>query len=134
MPEFLLDPVTGDLDISKGIQTIQLPDQEAAQRLKLALDLNLGEFFANKNHGLPYIKNPEETYNQNIRFMLGDKFPDSERFVYNTITDYIEGLSFIRSVTATYTFNRKTRVMDYKPVCIYQDGTTIEFQPFIIEI
>lgn len=130
MADFYLDPVTGDLDITNGIILVPNEAQEAAQRVKLAFGVNLGEFFANKTFGLPYLEIPGEDVGTNIRYMLGDKFPDTPRFVYETLSDYLNSLPFILSSTTSFEFNRKTRVFTFSYTAIVESGAEIVFPPF----
>lgn len=129
MTDFKLNPLTGDLDITNGISLVTGQD-EAAQRVNLALGLNLGEWFANIDQGLPWIRNNNEDFAGSIRFMLGDKFPDSAQFITFTLDDYLSRQSFIESVSSSYTFNPSTRVYTYTVNIIGIDGVTITIKPF----
>jgi len=130
MADFQLDELTGDLIIDGGMKLITNPAQEARQWLEQGLAINLGEWFADVTAGLPYIKNPKEDLPSNIRYFLGDKFPDSPRFITNTLDKYINDQPFISSGTSEYTFNNRTRVYTYNFTGVLVDGTPITFRPF----
>ena len=100
MTDFKRDPLTGDIDISEGLQLVR-EGEEAAQRISLALDLNLGEWFLNINFGLPWIKNTDESFPETIQYMLGNKRSDIKSFIDTTLTRYLESQDIVRSVTYT---------------------------------
>lgn len=129
MTDFKLDPLTGDLDVSEGVQLVR-QGEDAAQRVSLALGLNLGEWFANIFSGLPFIRNNDEDFSESIRFMLGDKFSDSPGFITSTLTKYLENQTFIKSVTATSEFDNRTRKYTYTADIIGVDGVEITITPF----
>jgi hypothetical protein len=115
--DFLLSPLTGDLDFgennSKGLQLTPDSRTEAEQRLAQALSLNITEWFADITAGLPYIKNPNETLAENLRYFLGDKSPNAPQYVKATLDKYILDLPFISRLTSSYTFDEVARVFVY---------------------
>jgi hypothetical protein len=134
MADFKLDPITGDLSVSGGLTLITSFSEEARQRLQLALGLNLGEWFLQASYGLPWLENPDEDFATSIRYMLGDKFPDSPRFIASTLDKYIKSLSYVNSMTSSYTFDRATREFTYTPLVKIQDGSTLTLTPFQVNL
>lgn len=138
MAEFILDPLTGDLDFgvnnSKGLQMHNDGALEAAQRVNQAISLNIAEWFADVLKGLPYIKNPEESVAQNLRYFFGNKSPNTPIFISNSLTKYIRDLDFVTSVTATYTFDNRSRVFTYSPLIKIQNGSTLTFPSLDINL
>ena len=133
MADFKLNS-EGDLDIEGGLTVVTSYSEEAAQRLKLAIGLNLGEWFADGTFGLPWLESTDEDFSGSIRYILGDKFPDTQRFVAKVLDDYIEQQEYITSVTSTYEFNPDTRVYTYTPTCTLMDGGTLSLTPFQTEL
>lgn len=131
MAEFILDPLTGDLDLgidnAKGLQIHVDPALEAAQRVSQALGINIAEWFADITKGLPYMRNKEENIAQNLQYLFGDKSSTTPVFVYNTLTSYIRDLPFVTSVSAEYTFDDSSREFRYIPQIIIQNGEEISF-------
>lgn len=126
MTDFLLDEF-GDLKVDGGMELVTDYALEAKQRLAQGLEINYGEWFADITAGLPYIENPNEDLPTNIRYFLGDKFPDSAAFITNTYDDYIKSLPFILKLESSYTFDRQTRVYRYIPIATLKDGEVITF-------
>lgn len=135
--DFLLDHLTGDLDFgednSLGLQLTSDYKTEAEQRLAQALSLNLTEWFADITAGLPYIKNPNESLEQNIRYFLGDKSPNAAQFVKSTLDKYILDLPFITSLSSEYNFNESSRVFTYKYSAVV-NGVEINFPSISLNI
>ena len=77
MKDLLLDWSTKDLDIEGGLK-LTTTKQSHYQSILLGLSLNLGEFFTHTNYGLPWLKNPDLNLGTNIRYFLGNEFPDPE--------------------------------------------------------
>ena len=136
--DFIIDPLTGDLDFgednSKGLQIHVDPALEAAQRVNQAISLNIAEWFADVTKGLPYIRNPEESVAENLRYFFGSKSPNAPIFIYNSLTKYIRELDFVSSVTATYTFDNRTRIFTYSPQIKILDGTELTFPSLDINL
>ncbi len=132
MTDFKRDPLTGDIDISEGLQLVR-EGEEAAQRISLALDLNLGEWFLNINFGLPWIKNIDESFPETIQYMLGNKRSDIKSFIDTTLTRYLESQDIVRSVTYTSEIQESDRVYSYSPKIITQEGESITLTPFEIQ-
>ena len=135
--DFLLSPLTGDLDFgennSKGLQLTPDYRTEAEQRLAQALSLNKTEWFVDIDAGLPYIKNPNETLAENLRYFLGDKFPNAPQYVKATLDKYILDLPFISRLTSSYTFDEVNRefVYNYSAVA---NGEEINFPSITLNI
>lgn len=131
MSDFKLDPLTGDLDFginnSKGLQLHDDFGEEAAQRINQAISLNIAEWFADTRKGLPYIRNMEEGIAQNLRYFFGDKSPNTPRFVFVTMNKYIKDLPFVDSITSSFDYDNKTRILRYSPNIKITDGTTLSF-------
>lgn len=135
--DFLLDPLTGDLDFgvdnSLGLQLTPDYRTEAEQRLAQALSLNITEWFADITAGLPYIYNPEETLEENLRYFLGDKSPNAAQFVRATLDKYILDLPFITSLKSDYQFNVSSRVFTYTYSAV-ANGVEINFPSITLNI
>lgn len=134
MADFKLDPLTGDLDISDGLVLTPSLEQEAQQRINIALGLNLGEFFSHVNYGLPWIKNDVEDFGKSIRYYLGDKFPDPEFYMKKSLDRYLRSLPFIKSLTSRFEFDRSTREFKYFYTGTLQSGEEVTFPPFIEQL
>lgn len=130
MPDFKLDPATGDLDISNGLQLTTSYEEESRQRLNLAIGINLGEWFAAANTGLPWLLNNQEDFSKTIRYILGDKLPDNPTFIVTTLDSYIKDLSYIQNASSTYTFDRDTRKFTYTVSAQLLEGGTITLPTF----
>ncbi len=128
--DFLLDPETGDLDFTNGLQFAS-PSQEAAQRIDLAINLNLGEFFSHINYGLPWIRNSEEDLPSNIRYFLGENFPDPQSYLKNELDKYIRGLPIVDTLESSYSMNPHTRVFSYEYTVVTVEGEEINFPPYL---
>lgn len=135
--DFLLDPLTGDLDFgvdnSLGLQLTPDYRTEAEQRLAQALSLNITEWFADITAGLPYIYNPDETLEENLRYFLGDKSPNAAQFVRATLDKYILDLPFITSLKSDYQFNVSSRVFTYTYSAV-ANGVEIKFPSITLNI
>lgn len=135
--DFLLDPLTGDLDFgednSAGLQLTPDYKTEVEQRLAQALGLNLTEWFVDITAGLPYIKNPKESLEQNIRYFLGDKSPNAAQFIKSSLDKYILDLPFVKSLTSDYKFDESSRVFTYS-YSVVADGVDINFPSITLNI
>ena len=130
MADYKLDPLTGDLVVDGGMKLTEDQAEEAAQRVSLALGLNLGEWFADVTKGLPYIENKDEGFSESIRWMLGDKFPNTPDFIHSTLTKYLEDQEFIRSVEASSEFDSRNRIFRYTANIVGENGVEITIAPF----
>lgn len=130
MMDFLLDPETGDLDFTNGLQFASEP-QEAAQRIDLAINLNLGEFFSHVNYGLPWIRNSEEGLPTNIRYFLGEDFPDPQSYLKNELDKYIRNLPIVDTLESSYSMDMYTREFSYEYKVITVTGEEINFPPYL---
>jgi hypothetical protein len=133
MTDFKLDPITRDLVVEGGMELVRDGD-EAAQRVSLAVGLNLGEWFLNINLGLPWIKNNTEGLPESIQYMLGNRRSDISTFIDNTITDYLKSQDFIRSVTYTSNYSTQERLYQYTANIITEEGEEITLIPFQTQI
>lgn len=134
MVDFILSPLTGDLDFgdnnSTGLQLHIDEREEAAQRLRQALALNLAEWFVNVNLGLPFIKNNEEGIGLGLRYFMGDKAPNAAPFVASALDLYIVTLPFVNNLnSSSFSFNRKAREFTYTFEVELIGGETLSF-PF----
>lgn len=121
----------GDIDISEGI-SIVTGIEEARQRLDYAISLNLGEFFADIEAGLPYIENPNLEYDDQPQYFLFTKKSDIYRIVVATVITYIGNLSFIRDVTQqSYDYNSRDRQLEISLVCEFIDGQVINYTKYL---
>lgn len=134
MADFVLSTLTGDLDFGENNSTgLQLHDNfpdEATQRLRQALAINLAEWFVNINDGLPYIKNNEEGLGEDLRYFLGDKTPNLVQFITSSLDIYISGLPFVKNFLKSESeFDRDSRKLTYTFDAELTDGAVITF-PF----
>lgn len=134
MADFKLDPVTGDLDLSEGLQLTTSLEDEARQRIDIALGLNLGEFFTHVNYGLPWVKNRLEDYGRSIRFFLGNDFPDPEFYMKKQLDRYLKSLPFISSLSSDIEFNIETREFKYSYVATLINGEEVTFPPYLQQL
>ncbi len=128
--DLLLDPATGDLDLTNGLSWVS-GAKEARQRIDLAINLNLGEFFSHVNYGLPWIRNAEEDLPQNIRYFLGDNFPHPEEFIKNELDRYILGLPLVDTLDSSAEIHLPTRKFKYTYSVVTSSGETINFPPYL---
>lgn len=134
MADFKLDELTGDLDITDGLQlTVSLPE-EAKQRIDIALGLNLGEFFTHVNYGLPWVENKLESFAKNLRYFLGDNFPDPEFYMKKQLDRYLRSLPFINSLDSTFEFDRKSREFKYSYSATLTNGEEVTFPPYLQQL
>lgn len=128
-----LDPLTGDLELTNGITFVK-GGKEARQRIELALGLNLGEFFTHLNYGLPYIRNRNLSFGQNLRYFLGDKFPDTAGFVKGELDRYILSLPIVSSLESDYSFDNNSREFKYSFSVVTTEGEEINFPPYLQQL
>jgi len=135
--DFLLSTLTGDLDFgvdnADGLQLTPDYRTEVEQRLAQALSLNLTEWFADITKGLPYIYNPKESLESNLRYFLGDKSPNAGQFVSSSLDKYIVELPFISSLKSSYKFNESSRVFTYT-YSVIANGVEITFPSITLNI
>lgn len=123
----------GDLDMSNGLQLATDID-EAVQRLDYAVNLWIGEWFADVSAGLPWLKNPDVDLGDtnNVQYFLGDKSVYSPANITQVLTDYIESLDFINQVTSSsYVFNNESRRYEYNFEAEITSGAEITYSTFI---
>lgn len=131
MVDLLLDWETKDL-VTEGGLRLTTSRETYSQLILLGLSLNLGEFFTHINYGLPWIKNPDVSVADNVRFFLGNNFPDPEIFIKRELDRHLSRQPFVESVESSYDFDRGTRTMTYTAQINTVDGETIEFQPYLL--
>lgn len=125
----LVKNIEGELDYyNLKFFTESMYENEARQRLEQYLSINKGEWCLDILAGIPYIKNPEVSLEENLRYFLGDKFPDTARYIKTTLDRLITDLGFISKVEdSSYTFNRKTREYHYKATIFGIKGAPFEY-------
>lgn len=126
--------VDGDLDLSNGGLATCTNGSEAAQRIGLAIDLNLGEFFTHANYGLPWIENPDESFSDNVRYFLGTDFSSPASYIATTLDKYILSLDLVDTLDSDYSFDTITREFSYTFTVETTEGETIEFPPYLQQI
>lgn len=132
MADLLLN-TDGDLDISSGLKVTN-KRQEYLQRITLSLGLNLGEFFTHINYGLPWLKNKEVSQSENLRYFLGESFPDTESYIKTELDSYIKKFSFVSSIQSESTFEISNRVFTYNFTITTIEGLEISFPSYITTI
>ena len=95
MADLLLTSQKGLFFTDNGDLALTSKKEEYTQRTQIALTLNPTEFFTHINYGLPWIRNPEVDLGTNLRYFLGDAFPDPEYFLAAELDQYIGGLDFL---------------------------------------
>lgn len=128
--DFLLDEATGDLIVEGGIQLTTSDEELAAQRISLAIGLNLGEWFLNVADGLPWIRNTDEDISETVQFLLGGKMSNAPQFVTATLDKYIQDQTFVKSLSSSFTFNQGTRQYTYTANITGLNGAEITITPF----
>lgn len=129
--DFKLDPLTGDLSIDGGMSLVTGAEQ-LQQQIKVGLTLNLGEFFTHENYGLPWLRDEtDSTDTEEIQYFLGDS-ETTVQYIISEIEDYILSFDRVTDVTSSFSFNRTSRELTYKPEITGQDGDIIDFPPYIL--
>lgn len=127
--DFLFSTLDNDLDMgennSKGLQFTKDRAVEAEQRVSQYLGLNQAEWFLDITKGIPYIRNSTENLSENIRYLLGDKNPNTPQFIKATLDKQILDLDFVTSLESSYVFDNKERVYTYTYKITIDDGTEI---------
>ncbi len=129
--DILLDSDTGDLDLSSGGLEIAGDSSEVRQRIDLAINLNLGEFFTHVNYGLPWIENTELDITTNTRYFMGEKGSDVASYVAGQLDDYISGMTIVDEFDSEYDFDTSTREFSYSYSVVTTEGAEISFEPYL---
>lgn len=132
--DFLLDWETKDLDSSGGDIKLTNEREGYYQTLLLGLSLNIGEFFTHINHGLPWLKNPNISIGDNVRYFLGNDFPNPEIFIKTELDRHILKQPFVESIDSNHKFDRNTRTFTYTVRVNTIGGESIEFKPYLIDL
>lgn len=119
--DFKLDLVTGDLDVTNGLQTVTAGRQRQ-QQLKLGLSINLGEWFADVNFGVPYIDTKEDFNEEAVVWLLSDTFPNTENYIKQVLDDFITSKAWVTSLTSSFSFNKSKREYRYEYRVATTDG------------
>jgi hypothetical protein len=139
MADFLLDPLTGDLDLgdsnnSTGLQLCPDYTTEVEQRVVQSFDINLGEWFADISVYIPYIKNTSEDSLSDIRYILGDKTSNTANYIKHVMDNHLDNLDFIKSYTSEYSFDQKTREFNYNYSVVADSGIEVTFPSYTLSI
>lgn len=124
MADFKLNLVTGDVDVTSGLQIVRGLDLYK-QKIKLGLGLNLGEWFVDVTAGLPYLAISDPSIPKDTRYFLGNKDPYQEEYIKLTLDDYIVDYDFIQSVDSVINLNNAGRLFTYNYTGILVDGSTL---------
>lgn len=125
-----LDPITGELDLTGGRLNVTTGMDEKRQRIDMMLQINLGEWFAGINYGLPYFYNKNEDLGTSFRYFVGQKAYDQAVYVNDQLDRYISRISFVKDLDSSYTFNQETRSFVYNFTVHTYEGEEISFPPF----
>ena len=121
-----IDLETGDLDFTDGLTIEKDETTIAAQRLMLALNINLGEWFANVEFGVPYIKTEESALASSQRYFMGGSKIAIKSYIKTTLDDFIEAREYISELTdSKYEFDSSSRIYTYSYTVKTTDGTSI---------
>ena len=124
--DFKLDLTTGDLDFTDGLTVESDETIVAAQRLMLALNINLGEWFANVDFGVPYIDTEEEALTSSQRYFMGGSKIGLTAYIKTTLDDFIRDRDYISELTSSsYEFDRSAKTYTYSYTATTTDGTNI---------
>lgn len=124
MSDFKLDLETGDLDISSGLVVVEGSD-EKLQRLRLAITINLGEWFADALIGVPYLNTQDPNIPTNTRYFFGDDNPNAQAYIQKTLDAYITNLNYIDSVESSISANPSTREFTYQYTAVTDTGDIV---------
>lgn len=124
----VLNPTPGDLMLGEGGDEVVLTELklEVAQRLWVAFNFFLGEWFLNLDEGTPWFQR-----------VLGKGVQDRDRVIRAVLSQVIlqtEGVSAINRFSYEVDRNRK---MSFKFTCSLEDGSTFkstEYGDFIIQL
>ncbi|AUR89086.1 hypothetical protein NVP1121O_058 [Vibrio phage 1.121.O._10N.286.46.C4] len=133
MKDFLLDLTTMDLDLSSGLK-LTTEKEAYYQTILMGLKLNLGEFFTHVNYGLPWLKNPDLDVGGNLRFFLGNNFPDPDAFINSELDRHLERVPFVDKVMSSSRFDTKTREFNYEVKIQTKSGEILEFTPYLLNL
>lgn len=131
MKDLLLDWDTYDLVIDGGLK-LTTKEETYHQSILLGLGLNLGEFFTHINYGLPWLQDPNLDLGTNVRYFLGNNFPDPEIFIKKELDRHLEAQPYVKKVDSEYKFDRNTRTMTYTARIETFDAGIMEFQPYLL--
>lgn len=126
--------VEGDLDLTSGGLETATGGDEARQRIDLAINLNIAEFFSHINYGLPWINNPDEDIGKDLRYFLGDKLPNPDAYIKGELDRYIKALPLVESLESESTFDRNTREFNYSFSVVTVEGEEINFPPYLQQL
>lgn len=124
MADFKLNLVTGDVDVSEGLQIVKGVELYK-QKIKLGLGLNLGEWFIDVTAGLPYLAINDPSIPSDTRYFLGNKDPYQEEYIKLTLDEYIIDYDFIQSVDSVINMDNAGRFFTYNYTGVLVDGGTI---------
>jgi hypothetical protein len=116
MPDIKLDNLTWDIDISSGgfQLTNDVSGETLAQKIGIALKLFKGEWFVNKNDGVPY--------HQQILQYKGDK-----ALTDAILRSYILNINGVASIPRFKSvINKATRQYELTFEVVGTDGSTVE--------
>lgn len=130
MPDLYIDPEKGGLFTEGGLR-LTTEAESYSQKVLMALSLNLGEFFTHINYGLPWIKNPELSVGENLRYFLGESFPNSSEFISAELDRYLMKFPFIKSLNSDYTFKEVDREFSYNVTIHTVSGLSIKIPQYI---
>ncbi len=133
MVDIYLNPFTKDIDFEEGFR-LTTEKEEYVQRTLMALKLNLAEFFSHTNYGLPWLKNPNSGVGQNLRYFLGDSFPNPEYFLKGELDRYIKRFDFVDSIVSDFSFSTAKRTFTYNVRINTKTGEEVIFPPYITTI
>jgi len=119
--DFKLDLTTGDLDLTNGLSTVSGGSQRQ-QQLKLGLGINLGEWFADIDFGIPYINTGEDFTEETQVWLLSDSIPNKENYIKQVLDEFIESKDWVIALTSSYKFDRATRKYTYNYKVTTEEG------------
>ncbi len=129
--DFLIDSTTGDFDFTDSGLQLCTDGDEARQRIDLALNLNLGEFFTHANYGLPWIENPDEDIDDSVVYFLGSNLPNPSVYVQKQLDMYLESLPIVDEATSEVEYDRAARTFTYTVSIVTVEGEEIDFPPYL---
>lgn len=121
----------GDLDIEGGMSVVT-GVREKRQRLELALNLNLTEWFLDINRGLPFIENVNESLSDpSVQYFFDKNIPDAPSFITQELTRYIRKQDFVDNVESSFTFNSRTREYVYNCTILTDENEEFSIEPYV---
>lgn len=118
--DFFLDPKTNDIDISNNftMRTTANIEESSRQQVQISLGTFKGEWFADVNAGIPYLRNDNNTVKA-----LGE---ESKDFIDALIQDDILSRENIVSITSyESTFTRATGALEVVASATTKQGDVI---------